>query len=121
MRGRVGCARPILGISTQTATGTTGPGSAAALATPRRDRRTAWKHSAGRRARTVADSAATLSEPVLRRLGHIAGSRDIDVPILAEWVARVVLTMVMAPPAAPPEVFLREVLRPLLAVTGDQG
>ncbi len=70
---------------------------------------------------TVLDRLLLLAEPVVRRLGHIAGTRDIDVPILAEWVARVVLTMVVAPPAAPPEVFLREVLRPLLAVTGDQG
>jgi hypothetical protein len=58
----------------------------AALATPRRDGRTAWKHSAGRRARTVADSAATLSEPVLRRLhGHndrfrIAHAIDVALP-----------------------------------------
>ena len=70
---------------------------------------------------TVLDRLLLLAEPVVRRLEEIAGARDIDVPVLAEWVARVVLTMVVAPPAAPPEVFLREVLRPLLAATGGHG
>lgn len=70
---------------------------------------------------TVLDRLLLLAEPVVRRLADIAGGRDIDVPVLAEWVARVVLTMVVAPPAAPPEVFLREVLRPLLAATGGHG
>ena len=70
---------------------------------------------------TVLERLLLLAEPVVRRLEEIAGERDIDVPVLAEWVARVVLTMVVAPPAGPPEVFLREVLRPLLAATGAHG
>jgi len=70
---------------------------------------------------TVLDRLLLLAEPVVRRLEELAGSRAIDVPVLAEWVARVVLTMVVAPPATPPEVFLRHVLGPLLAVTGAGG
>jgi AcrR family transcriptional regulator len=70
---------------------------------------------------TVLDRLLLLAEPVVERLEELAGSRDIDVPVLAEWVARVVLTMVVAPPATPPEVFLRHVLGPLLAVTGAGG
>lgn len=70
---------------------------------------------------TVLDRLLLLAEPVVRQLEEIAGARDIDVPVVAEWVARVVLTMVVAPPVAPPEVFLREVLRPLLEVTGGHG
>ena len=70
---------------------------------------------------TVLDRLLVLAEPVVRRLGDVAGTRDIDVSVLAEWVARVVLTMVVAPPATPPEVFLRKVLGPLLAVTGAAG
>ncbi|HEX4867585.1 MAG TPA: TetR/AcrR family transcriptional regulator [Acidimicrobiales bacterium] len=70
--------------------------------------------------RTVIDRLLLLAEPVVQRLEQIAGGRDINVPVVAEWVARVVLTMVVAPPTAPPEVFLGGVLRPLLAVTGGQ-
>lgn len=70
---------------------------------------------------TVLDRLLLLAEPVVRRLEEVAGTRDIDVPVLAEWVARVVLTMVVAPPATPPEVFLRDVLGPLLAVTRAAG
>lgn len=70
---------------------------------------------------TVLNRLLLLAEPVVRRLEQIAGGRDIDVPVVAEWVARVVLTMVVAPPTAPPEVFLGGVLRPLLAVSGGQG
>lgn len=69
----------------------------------------------------VLDRLLLLAEPVVRRLEEVAGARDIDVPVLAEWVARVVLTMVVAAPATPPEVFLRKVLGPLLAVTGAAG
>lgn len=70
---------------------------------------------------TVLDRLLLLAEPVVQRLEAIAGGRDIDVPVVAEWVARVVLTMVVAPPAAPPEVFLRKVLGPLVSVTGGYG
>ncbi|HEX4903274.1 MAG TPA: TetR/AcrR family transcriptional regulator [Acidimicrobiales bacterium] len=70
---------------------------------------------------TVLDRLLLLAEPVVRRLEVVAGARDLDVPVLAEWVARVVLTMVVAPPAVPPEEFLRSVLRPLLAAGRRQG
>src|SRR3546814_5139509 len=56
---------------------------------------------------TVLERLLLLAEPVVRRLDEIAGTRDIDIPVLAEWVARVVLTMVVAPPAVPPREFLR--------------
>ena len=69
---------------------------------------------------TVLERLLLLAEPVVRRLDEIAGTRDIDIPVLAEWVARVVLTMVVAPPAVPPQEFLREVLRPLLVATGSE-
>jgi len=70
---------------------------------------------------TVLDRLLLLAEPVVRRLEVVAGARELDVPVLAEWVARVVLTMVVAPPAAPPEEFLRAVLRPVLAASSGQG
>mgnify|MGYP002078846678 CR=1 FL=1 len=70
---------------------------------------------------TVLDRLLLLAEPVVQRLADIAGGADIDVPVLAEWVARVVLTMVVAPPAVPPKVFLRAVLRPLLATADGRG
>ena len=66
---------------------------------------------------TVLDRLLLLAEPVVRRLEEIAGRHDIDMPVVAEWVARVVLTMVIAPPSMPTEAFLREVLWPLLAAT----
>ena len=69
---------------------------------------------------TVLERLLLLAEPVVRRLDEIAGTRDIDIPVLAEWVARVVLTMVVAPPAVPPQDFLREVLRPLLVATSSE-
>lgn len=70
---------------------------------------------------TVLDRLLLLAEPVVRRLEEVAGGRDIDVPVLAEWVARVVLTMVVAPPAPPSGAFLGEVLRPLLPVADSHG
>jgi AcrR family transcriptional regulator len=69
---------------------------------------------------TVLERLLLLAEPVVRRLDEIAGTRGIDIPVLAEWVARVVLTMVVGPPAGPPQEFLREVLRPLLVATGSE-
>src|SRR3546814_18531725 len=66
---------------------------------------------------TVLERLLLLAEPVVRRLDEIAGTRDIDIPVLAAWVARVVLTMLVEPPARPPREFLRELLRPLLGPT----
>lgn len=60
-----------------------------------------------------------LAEPVVQRLDDLAGDTAVDVPILAEWVARVVMTMVLAPPGRPAQQFLGEVLRPMLARGSD--
>jgi AcrR family transcriptional regulator len=54
-----------------------------------------------------------LAEPVVRRLADLDQSSRFDIPVLGEWVARVVITMVVAPPREAPEEFLRKVLRPV--------
>lgn len=64
---------------------------------------------------TLLDRLLLLAEPVVQRLQDLAGDVPVDVRVLAQWVARVVLTMVVAPPEQPAAVFLRQVLRPLLA------
>lgn len=63
---------------------------------------------------TILERLLVLAEPVVRHLHDLAGDTGIDVGLLAEWVARVVLTMVVAPPSQPAEEFLGDVLRPLL-------
>lgn len=63
---------------------------------------------------TVLDRLLVLAEPVVSRLQDLAGGSAMDVSVLAEWVARVVLTMVLAPPAQPAAQFLGQVLRPML-------
>lgn len=55
-----------------------------------------------------------LAEPVVRRLAELDRESRVDIDVLAEWVARVVVTMVVAPPKGPPEEFLRKVLLPIL-------
>lgn len=60
------------------------------------------------------DRLLLLAEPVVHRLADLEGASKFDVPVLGEWVARVVLTMVVAPPQDQPEEFLRKVLLPLL-------
>lgn len=63
---------------------------------------------------TILERLLLLAEPVVRRLQDLAGGTGIDVGLLAEWVARVVLTMVVAPPRQSTEEFLGDVLRPFL-------
>ena len=63
---------------------------------------------------TLIDRLLVLAEPVVRRLADLDERARFDIPVLGEWVARVVITMVVAPPRDPPEEFLRKVLLPVL-------
>lgn len=63
---------------------------------------------------TILQRLLRLAEPVVRRLQDLAGGSGIDVTLLAEWVARVVLTLVVAPPRQPTKEFIGDVLRPFL-------
>lgn len=57
-----------------------------------------------------------LAQPVVARLESLgAGGREIDLTTVADWVARVVVTMVVAPPREPHETYLQRVLGTLLA------
>ncbi len=56
-----------------------------------------------------------LAEPVVRRLEMLGMGREVDVSLLADWVARVVVTLVVAPPKGPVDVYLRSALGPILA------
>jgi len=49
----------------------------------------------------------------VRRLADLDQSAKFDIPVLGEWVARVVITMVVAPPREPVEAFLRKVIIPV--------
>lgn len=64
---------------------------------------------------TLLERLLLLAAPVVQRLQDLAGDVPVDVPVLAQWVARVVLTMVVAPPEQPANVFLGQVLRPFLS------
>jgi AcrR family transcriptional regulator len=63
---------------------------------------------------TLIDRLLVLAEPVVRRLADLDERARFDIPVLGEWVARVVITMVVAPPKEPPEEFLGKVLLPVL-------
>lgn len=63
---------------------------------------------------TLIDRLLLLADPVVRRLADLDRGARFDIPVLAEWVARVVVTMVVAPPGEPPEKFLGKVLLPAL-------
>lgn len=63
---------------------------------------------------TLIDRLLVLAEPVVRRLADLDRASRFDIPVLGEWVARVVITMVVAPPAEPPEEFLGKVMLPVL-------
>lgn len=63
---------------------------------------------------TLIDRLLVLAEPVVRRLADLDERARFDIPVLGEWVARVVITMVVAPPKEAPEEFLRKVLLPVL-------
>lgn len=63
---------------------------------------------------TLIDRLLVLADPVVRRLADLDRSSRFDIPVLGEWVARVVITMVVAPPTEPPEQFLGKVLLPVL-------
>lgn len=63
---------------------------------------------------TLIDRLLVLAEPVVRRLADLDERARFDIPVLGEWVARVVITMVVAPPREAPEEFLRKVLLPVL-------
>lgn len=56
-----------------------------------------------------------LARPVVARLQSLGVSNEIDLPTLADWVARVVVTMVVAPPSEPFEDYLQRVLGRMLA------
>lgn len=64
--------------------------------------------------RTLIDRLLVLADPVVRRLADLDDRSRFDIPVLAEWVARVVITMVVAPPSEPVEDFLRKVILPVL-------
>ncbi len=55
-----------------------------------------------------------LAEPVVRRLEALATGRNVDLAVLADWVARVVVTLVVAPPSVPVDAYLRTALGPIL-------
>ncbi len=55
-----------------------------------------------------------LAEPVVRRLETLGTGRDVDLAVLADWVARVVVTLVVAPPSVPVDAYLRTALSPIL-------
>lgn len=63
---------------------------------------------------SLIDRLLVLADPVVRRLVELDHSSRFDVPVLGEWLARVVITMVVAPPRKRPEEFLGEVLLPAL-------
>lgn len=63
---------------------------------------------------TLLDRLLLLADPVVARLEEFAGSSGIDVGLLSEWVARVVMTLVIAPSTRPTADFIGAVLRPLL-------
>src|SRR3546814_15717783 len=66
---------------------------------------------------TVLERLLLLAEPVVRRLDEIAGTRDNDIPVFDEWVARGVLTLVGDLPTVHPREILRDVLRTLVVAT----
>lgn len=55
-----------------------------------------------------------LAQPVVARLQMLGVSSGLDLPTLADWVARVVVTMVVAPPPEPFEDYLQRVLEAML-------
>lgn len=63
---------------------------------------------------TLIERLLVLAEPVVRRLADLDGSARFDITVLGEWVARVVVTMVVAPPREPPREFLGKMLLPVL-------
>ena len=63
---------------------------------------------------TLVDRLLLLADPVVRRLADLDRGSTFDAAVLGEWVVRVVLTMVVAPPREPPEKFLGRMLLPVL-------
>jgi AcrR family transcriptional regulator len=59
-----------------------------------------------------------LAEPLLVKLEAIGVKSPVDVAYLADWVTRVLVTMVLAPPADDIDGHLRAVMGPLLARPG---
>lgn len=59
----------------------------------------------------------SLAEPLLRRVGPTTTA--VDPRTLADWIARIGITMVLAPPALPTRTFLSEVVLPLLSMGAD--
>lgn len=56
-----------------------------------------------------------LAQPVVARLESLrTGAREVDLKTVAGWVARIVVTIVVAPPAEPHEAYLQAVLGALL-------
>jgi AcrR family transcriptional regulator len=62
-----------------------------------------------------------LAEPVLAKLQSIGVVSPIADPYLADWVTRVLVTMVLAPPAENVQQHLSAVLTPLLSGPGRAG
>lgn len=64
---------------------------------------------------TLIERLLVLADPLVQRLEDLARGSSVDVGALAEWLARVLVTMVVAPPKEPPDSFLRAVLVPILS------
>ena len=64
---------------------------------------------------SLLDRLRLLASPLLARLGSIGIAPSIGLADLADWVTRVLVTMVLAPPPTDIGMSLRAVLSPLLA------
>lgn len=66
---------------------------------------------------SLLDRLRVLAAPVLTRLDSLGSTPPIDLTDLADWVTRVLVTMVLAPPRTDVGDHLRAVLGPLLALS----
>lgn len=64
---------------------------------------------------SLLDRLRLLASPVLARLGSLGITPAVDLTALADWVTRVLVTMVLAPPPGTVDAHLRSVLGPLLS------
>lgn len=64
------------------------------------------------------DRLRLLAAPVLAQLDAMGVGPPIDLTSLADWVTRVLVTMVLSPPAGDLEASLRTMLGPLLSMSG---
>ena len=66
---------------------------------------------------SLLDRLQLLAAPVLARLDSMGVTPPIDLIALGDWVTRVLVTMVLSPPAADVGAHLRSMLGPLLATS----